>query len=59
VGGYIYHLLGRVPRPGESLIIEPFRVIVERVTGRRVRRVYFERLEPAHAAGPDADGGRR
>jgi CBS domain containing-hemolysin-like protein len=58
VGGYVYHLLGRVPRPGESLTIEPFRVVVERVTGRRVRRVYFERLEPARAAGAAESGDR-
>jgi CBS domain containing-hemolysin-like protein len=59
VGGYVYHLLGRVPRPGEVIVVEPFRVVVERVTGRRVRRVYFERLEPARAAdGADAGGGR-
>ena len=50
VGGYVYHRLGRVPRAGESFTVEPFRVVVERVTGRRVRRVYFERLEPARAA---------
>jgi CBS domain containing-hemolysin-like protein len=59
VGGYVYDHLGRVPRPGESFVVEPFRVVVERVTGRRVRRVYFERLEPARAvdgAASDGDG---
>jgi CBS domain containing-hemolysin-like protein len=56
VGGYICHLLGRVPRPGEALTIDAFRVVVERVTGRRVRRVYFERVDPAApAAGASAD----
>ena len=60
VGGYVYHLLGRVPRAGESFTIEPFRVVVERVTGRRVRRVYFERLEPARvgSATPTGEGAR-
>jgi CBS domain containing-hemolysin-like protein len=54
-----------VPRPGESFTVEPFRVVVERVTGRRVRRVYFERLDPARdeaaAAGSvsPADGADR
>ena len=57
VGGYVYHLLGRVPRAGESFTIEPFRVVVERVTGRRVRRVYFERLEPARAGSATPTGG--
>jgi CBS domain containing-hemolysin-like protein len=44
VGGLIYSELGRVPRPGEELRIEEFRVVVEQVVRRRVRRVYFERL---------------
>lgn len=42
VGGLIYSVLGRVPRPGEELTMDGFRVVVERVERRRVRRVYFE-----------------
>ena len=42
VGGLIYSVLGRVPRPGEELTLDGFRVVVERVERRRVRRVYFE-----------------
>jgi CBS domain containing-hemolysin-like protein len=45
VGGLIYAELGRVPRPGEELRIDDFRVVVEQVAKRRVRRVYFERLQ--------------
>ncbi len=45
VGGLIYELLGRVPRAGEQLSIDGFRVVVERVHRRRVQRVYFERLD--------------
>jgi CBS domain containing-hemolysin-like protein len=45
VGGLIYDLVGRVPRSGEELTVEGFRVVVERVVRRRVERVYFERLE--------------
>ena len=45
VGGLIYHLLGRVPRAGEELALDGFRVIVERVRRRRVERVYFERAD--------------
>lgn len=44
VGGLIYSELGRVPDPGEELTVAGFRVVVERVVGRRIRRVYFERL---------------
>jgi CBS domain containing-hemolysin-like protein len=42
VGGLIYSELGRVPRAGEELTMDGFRVVVERVERRRVRRVYFE-----------------
>lgn len=43
VGGLIYAVLGRVPRAGEELRLDGFRVVVERVDRRRVTRVYFER----------------
>ena len=49
VGGLIYERLGRVPRSGEQLTLDGFRVVVERVVRRRVERVYFERVE--HGAG--------
>ena len=42
VGGLIYSVLGRVPHPGEELTLDGYRVVVERVERRRVRRVYFE-----------------
>ena len=45
VGGLVYSVLGRVPKPGEELQIEGFRVVVEKVVDRRVQRVYFERDE--------------
>jgi magnesium and cobalt transporter len=49
VGGLLYEQFGRVPHAGESLDLDGFHVIVERVRRRRVERVYFERhrLEPA------------
>jgi CBS domain containing-hemolysin-like protein len=43
VGGLIYLALGRVPRPGEELMLDGFRVVVEQVDRRRVTRVYFEK----------------
>jgi CBS domain containing-hemolysin-like protein len=54
VGGLIYSELGRVPRPGERLQIGSFRVVVEEVVRRRIRRVYFERMEPQPLAAGDA-----
>lgn len=44
VGGLMLSLLGRVPRPGEQLTLDGFRVVVEQVIRRRVKRVYFERV---------------
>lgn len=55
VGGLVYSELGRVPRPGEELRIDGYRVVVEQVVRRRVRRVYFERLEAEAAVPGDAD----
>ena len=43
VGGLVFELLGHVPRAGEELHLEGFRVVVERVVRRRVDRLYFER----------------
>ena len=54
VGGLVYATLGRVPRAGEQLRIGPFRVVVERVVRRRIRRVFFERVEVPVSAGEDA-----
>jgi CBS domain containing-hemolysin-like protein len=42
VGGLIYSVLGRVPRSGEELTVDGFRVVVEQVERRRVARVFFE-----------------
>jgi putative hemolysin len=44
VGGLVFDELGRLPRSGDELTINGFRVVVERVVKRRVERVYFERL---------------
>jgi len=39
----IYSVLGRVPRAGEELTLDGYRVVVERVDRRRVTRVSFEK----------------
>ncbi|HKA59401.1 MAG TPA: hemolysin family protein [Gemmatimonadales bacterium] len=43
VGGLVYSVLGRVPRPGDELTIDGHRVVVERVDRRRVTQVSFEK----------------
>jgi putative hemolysin len=48
VGGLVFDELGRLPRSGDELTINGFRIVVERVVKRRVERVYVERL-PTHA----------
>lgn len=50
VGGLVYSELGRVPKPGEELRIAGFRVVVEQIVRRRIRRVYFERTPPTMPA---------
>ena len=47
VGGLVYEVLGRVPRAGEELVFDGFRVVVEKVVRRRVTRVFVERLPSA------------
>jgi putative hemolysin len=49
VGGLVYESFGRVPRAGESVVVGAYRLVVERVRGRRIARVYFERQLPAAA----------
>lgn len=44
VGGLVYEVLGRVPRAGEEMIFDGFRMVVEKVVRRRVTRVFVERL---------------
>ena len=51
VGGLIFELVGHVPRAGQELQLDGYRVVVERVIRRRVDRVYFERLEALAESG--------
>ncbi|HZI21997.1 MAG TPA: hemolysin family protein [Gemmatimonadales bacterium] len=43
VGGLVYSVLGRVPRAGDELTLDGYRVVVERVERRRVTSVVFQR----------------
>lgn len=43
VGGLVYSVLGRVPRPGDELTFDGFHVVVESVDQRRVTQVSFEK----------------
>ncbi|MEO5814568.1 MAG: hemolysin family protein [Gemmatimonadaceae bacterium] len=50
VGGLVYEAFDHVPRAGESIVIGAYKLVVERVRGRRVERVYFERVHPLAAS---------
>lgn len=47
VGGLVLAVLGHVPRVGESVELGPYRLTVEQVARRRVRRVVVEAVTPA------------
>ncbi|HTL04824.1 MAG TPA: hemolysin family protein [Gemmatimonadales bacterium] len=52
VGGLVLTLFGRVPRAGESIEVDGFRLTVDQVVRRRVRRVTLAQVvsgAPAHA----------
>lgn len=53
VGGYIVHLLGHLPKEGESVRLGGYRATVTKCDGRRVRRVHFQR-QPKSAPSPEA-----
>jgi CBS domain containing-hemolysin-like protein len=48
VGGLVLAVLGRVPRVGEAIELGAFRIVVDQVARRRVRRVVVEAVTPAH-----------
>jgi len=39
VGGFVYHRIGRVPVVGDTVPVDPFKITVIKVTGRRVGKV--------------------
>ncbi len=46
VGGLMLDVAGRVPRQGEAVEVDHFRLVAERVQGRRIGRVRIERTVP-------------
>ncbi len=54
VGGLLLDVAGRVPSQGESVAVNGFRLVAERVQGRRIARV---RIEPVAGAEPAGDRG--
>ncbi len=55
LGGYLYHLIGSVPKTGETVADEHFRYTVEKVVGQRITMVRLERRERSDS-NSDSDG---
>jgi putative hemolysin len=53
VGGFVYHRIGRVPVVGDTVAVDPFKITVIKVIGRRVGKVRV--TWDAGAAKPVAD----
>jgi len=56
VGGLVLALFGRVPRPGESIAADGFRLTVDQIVRRRIRRVSVHREGGSLAPVPDPGG---
>jgi len=54
VGGLLFDLLGHVPEVGEGVEIGPFRLVADRVSGRRIERV---RITPPAGSGVHDESG--
>jgi putative hemolysin len=52
VGGLVYGLLGHVPTEGEAVETDGYRLIAERVQGRRIGRVRVVKKSPPDGAEP-------
>lgn len=50
VGGLIFNTLGHVPNEGETLVVDGWELLVERVTGRRIARVI---VKPVSQSAPN------
>jgi CBS domain containing-hemolysin-like protein len=54
IGGLLYRELGHVPYEGESVDIDGWRLVAQRIQGRRIGRVRISRIDD-HASGPRAE----
>jgi len=50
VGGYVTHLLGHLPKSGEQVKIDDYRVTVAQADGRRVEQLHFKKISDASVA---------
>jgi len=45
VGGLVFRELGKMPSPGDTVLVEGLRITVQSIIGRRIRRVKVELVE--------------
>lgn len=55
IGGYVTHLLGHLPKQGEEVQIENYKVTVAQSDGRRVNQLHFRKLRDQPAAAERSD----
>ena len=57
IGGLLYRELGHVPYEGESVDVGNWRLVAQRIQGRRIGRVLISRVAPADGSGGSHTGG--
>jgi CBS domain containing-hemolysin-like protein len=57
VGGYVLHLLGRLPKVGESVVVGKWRVEVAEMDGLRLTRLRWKPLDERRGAAPGPGTG--
>ncbi|MBX7208265.1 MAG: hemolysin family protein [Verrucomicrobiaceae bacterium] len=57
IGGYVTHLIGHLPKPGEKTVIEDFEVTATKTDQRRVQQLHFKR-KPKSAATEEKDAAQ-
>ena len=45
IGGYVTHLIGRLPQQGEKVTIDGYEVTITKCDGRRVEQLHFKRTQ--------------
>ena len=53
IGGYVTHLLGHLPKPGEHVQIDNYLVTISQSDGRSVQQLHFRKLDEAAAKKSD------
>ncbi|MGA3169889.1 MAG: hemolysin family protein [Chthoniobacteraceae bacterium] len=53
IGGYVTHLLGHLPRPGEQVPIDGYMVVVTKADGRRIDQLHFKKIPAKSTASPE------